>query len=155
MKEVLVRNEEVTTVDPLLLAVPLSILKKHPQLSVHNKSSERTVVENDMKISFQHIFPTRHELNTTPNTSLQARKYMTRLLEKVMKKLEEDERNQLRDIHLLRFLLNYFDKNIVYEIAKSIMKNDITKLLPIVVMNIDMIKQSIDSSSYESDNDEL
>ena len=137
--EVLFKNDETTEVDPLLIAVPLSIIHKQP-----TQPSDASVVK-----SFQHSFPTQSEINSKADMSILAKKYSSQILQKLTKNDVESVRMKLRDVHLLLYLSDMFDTDTVRNIA-SCASGSGTKLNQRSVMALQML-----TAKCDDDNDEL
>lgn len=108
--EVLLKNEETTEVDPLLLAVPMSIIHKQPTASA-------IVETNLLKSPFHHSFPTPSEINSKTEMSILAKKYSDQILQKLVKNNVDAVRKKLRDVHLLLYLSDILDMDTVRNIA--------------------------------------
>lgn len=153
-KQVLFKNQETTVVEPLLVAVPLPILQKLPSSATSRSSGGKDSVASESSIyTFQHLFPTESELRLSVGTAALSRKLILQLVLKMEKGLPSELKDKLRDIHLLRYLGEYFDPASVRSIAQCVVSGSSAKLPPQVLMSIQMVKPILQDSGTDSDSD--
>jgi hypothetical protein len=124
--EALVRNQEVTSVDPYLLSVPLPI-------SALAHSS----------LEFEHSFPTAAELQEDEKMARLAKQHLHRVLEKLN---FPETKARMRDPHLLVHMSSILDAPTRNALCKSVV--DGTDRFPgMVKMALDMAKMSLGEDS--------
>ena len=124
--EALVRNQEVTSVDPYLLSVPLPI-----SAMAHSN------------LEFEHSFPTAAELQEDEKTARLAKQHLHRVLEKLN---APETKSRMRDPHLLVHMSSILDAPTRNALCKSVV--DGTDRFPgMVKMALDMAKMSLGEDS--------
>lgn len=156
-KQVLFKNRETTVVEPLLLALPLPILQKLPSSATPRSTTTATTASATApsNFNFLHLFPTESELRHSVTTATLSRKLILQLVLKMEKGLSSELKDKLRDIHLLKYLNEYFDHSSVCSIAQCVVSDSSTKLPSSVLMAIQMTKPILQDSGIDSDESEL
>eukprot|EP01041_Mallomonas_annulata_P013500 gene13500-28639_t len=143
---VLVQSDEATSIDPLLLAVPVAI---RPLLQITSTSGKSTQSKSSSPLELEHVFPTAEELTDAP-TALRARSHLLRLIRQRGK--GKALKTPLRDPHLLMHLASLMDKPSLFALCVAVGDLETEKLPSQLGIVLEMLEMTLaDDSDMNED----
>ena len=139
--EVLIQNNEVTEVDPLLLTVPLPI-----QTLQSLKNNGSSTSSSNVIVSFEHSFPSEWEINENAGMELLSKKHVLKIIEESTK---IGGVISMRDPHFILYISKLLDKSTRNALCKSLLDGSIT-IPGNVKIALQMIALSIGDSNSSS-----